>query len=244
MGIDDRILAGLMDYDSLMGDVQMKAEKIRDAIMDWLGFDKILNDDGSISWILRDGPTNIGRIITGLKIAGAIIAGWILSTPLRRFIELFSGDNKFFKGLFNIADLFGKTGGVKIDWNKLFHFDTLKKSLSGIFSNLGSLVKNSKIGKAVGSAGKGLMDGLLNSKAVTILTSKLAGLKAAFSGISSTVGLISAEFANLFAPFIQFMQPFVQFISAFVTSPAFIAAFFAASSWRFHLPLQHEPEFP
>lgn len=228
MGIDDRILAGLTAYDGLMDDIQMKAEKIRDAIMDWLGFDKIINEDGSLSWILRDGPTNIGRIITGLKVAGAIIAGWILSTPLRRFIELFSGDNKFFKGLFNIGDMFKKVDGPGIDWGKIFHFDALKKSLSGIFSNLGSLVKNSKIGKAAGSAGKGLMDGLLNSKAVTLLTSKLAGLKAAFSGISTTVGLISAEFAKLFAPFIQFMQPFVQFISAFVTSPAFIAAFFAA----------------
>lgn len=61
--IDPKILGALEDYDSLMENIEMTATKIRDRIMDWLGFTKIINPEtGEISWNLNDGYTNLEKI--------------------------------------------------------------------------------------------------------------------------------------------------------------------------------------
>lgn len=67
-GIDSKLLNALSEYDNLMAKVKMKATDIRDKIMDWLGFTKIINPlTGDISWKLRDGWTNLKKIWTIIK---------------------------------------------------------------------------------------------------------------------------------------------------------------------------------
>ena len=76
-GIDPAILGALKDYDSLMADVSMKATKIRDDIMEWLGFTKIVNTEtGEITWRLNEGYTNLEKIIDVVKVIGVFLAGW------------------------------------------------------------------------------------------------------------------------------------------------------------------------
>lgn len=66
--IDPAILAALEDYDNLMGQVKMKATDIRDRIMSWLGYTKLINPlTGDISWQLREGGTRIEKIWKILK---------------------------------------------------------------------------------------------------------------------------------------------------------------------------------
>ena len=63
----------------------MKATKIRDKIMDWLGFTKQINEKtGEVTWKLRDGYTNIEKI---KDLASAILitlASWKLTNLLEQ----------------------------------------------------------------------------------------------------------------------------------------------------------------
>ena len=44
-GIDKRLLDAMSDYDNAMSKIQMRAVKIRDTIMEWLGFQKQINEE-------------------------------------------------------------------------------------------------------------------------------------------------------------------------------------------------------
>jgi hypothetical protein len=67
-GIDSKLLDAMKDYDNLMGKVKMKATKIRDKIMEWLGFTKKINPiTGEVSWELKEGWTNLKKIWTIVK---------------------------------------------------------------------------------------------------------------------------------------------------------------------------------
>ena len=74
-GIDPRILEALSQYESSLSNVSMRATKIRDTIMEWLGFTKQVNEQtGEITWVFSDGYTNLKKIrdvilaIVGYKI--------------------------------------------------------------------------------------------------------------------------------------------------------------------------------
>lgn len=62
------------EYDDMMGKVQMKAEKIRDNIMEWLGFTKEINPlTGEISW--KFDHITAGTVLGGLAVGGFIYTG-------------------------------------------------------------------------------------------------------------------------------------------------------------------------
>lgn len=75
-GIDSKLLDAMKEYDNLMEKVKMKATDIRDKIMDWLGFTKVINPlTGEVSWKLREGDTNLKKILKVIKaIIGLAIA--------------------------------------------------------------------------------------------------------------------------------------------------------------------------
>lgn len=67
-GIDSKLLEAMSEYDNLMSSVKMKATDIRDRIMDWLGFTKIINPlTGETSFKLKEGWTNLKKIWTIIK---------------------------------------------------------------------------------------------------------------------------------------------------------------------------------
>lgn len=72
--IDPKILNALGDYDSMMENVRMKATDIRDKIMEWLGYTKVIDPlTGEISWKLEEGYQNIEKIGDALKLIGGTI---------------------------------------------------------------------------------------------------------------------------------------------------------------------------
>lgn len=99
--IDPAILNALSKYDSLMGDVRMKAIDIRDKILDWLGFTKTLNGEWQFSGnkLLK----NLVKWFSDLNILAKIFIGLVvykaftkiltvvgkLLTPFTRFINTF-----------------------------------------------------------------------------------------------------------------------------------------------------------
>jgi hypothetical protein len=128
-----------------MDKVQMKATEIRDKIMDWLGFTKILNPlTGEISWKLREGQTRLKTILDILKVAVATILGIKILGKLRNLITLLrtgqaTGLKPFQSGIVGIVNALKSTG----TWFKIGidNFKSLRKAGEGIGSALTKTAK-------------------------------------------------------------------------------------------------------
>lgn len=66
-GVDSALLDALKEYD--LGDIQNKASKIRDSIMEWAGFARDANGEWKFSKI------TLGTVVTGLVAGGGLIWG-------------------------------------------------------------------------------------------------------------------------------------------------------------------------
>lgn len=72
--IDNRILSAIKGYDNLMNDVEMKAIRIRNSIMEWLGFTKLIDEEtGEVSF--KFDHITYGTILSGLAVGGGIVLG-------------------------------------------------------------------------------------------------------------------------------------------------------------------------
>lgn len=78
-GVDPAILNALKEYDNLMGSIENKAIKIRDALLGWLGFEPTL--DGG--WKLGEGWTNFDNIIILIQLISALLGGKIIASILK-----------------------------------------------------------------------------------------------------------------------------------------------------------------
>lgn len=89
--MDPRIIAAMKEYDNLMDSVRMKANDIRDRIMEILGFTKQINEaTGEITWTwnfqdMLEGLKQVPGILIdwwtqaslGEKLAAIFVAGWV-----------------------------------------------------------------------------------------------------------------------------------------------------------------------
>ena len=87
-GVDDKLLQSLKAWDNKMDSISSKAIKVRNAILDWLGF-----TDGSY--------TNLKRMLDIAKLIGAAILGWKISKGISNFFMNMGYLNK--AGAFNLA---------------------------------------------------------------------------------------------------------------------------------------------
>ena len=93
--VDPKILNALKEYDSIMENVRMKATKIRDKIMEWLGFTKQINPfTGEISWKLKEGFSNL-KLIVGLI---STLFGLFIISKIIKLIGSISKLNNVLKG--------------------------------------------------------------------------------------------------------------------------------------------------
>jgi hypothetical protein len=108
--IDPKILNALSDYDSLLSNVRMKATDIRDRIMEWLGYTKIIDPlTGEISWYLNEGYQNIEKIQDGIKLIGTLFAGWYI----------FKNWSKIKKGITTVVAAFSTKGALYLGITKI-----------------------------------------------------------------------------------------------------------------------------
>lgn len=115
-GIDPRLTAELEKYNSVLGDVEMKAKKIRDHILDWLGV-----TDGTYE--------NLNKIKTALELVALAVAGVGLAIGAIKFAGWISS----IKNL-TATGIFGKIGEVIALWAG--GAGTLKESIETIFPGL------------------------------------------------------------------------------------------------------------
>lgn len=106
-GIDQRLLDAITGYDNGMEEVRMKATKIRDRIMEWLGFTKKIDPlTGKVSFKYKGIKTTLKNIwdsFKGLSTTGKILVG----------LGLVAGATKLYNIAKKILGLLGGNGLVK-----------------------------------------------------------------------------------------------------------------------------------
>ncbi len=80
-GIDSKLLNSLKEWDNMMDKISGKAQKIRDKILEWLGFTRDFN--GNLQWAWKD-MNGIAKVIT--VIAG-LIAGIFAIGKIAKFVS-------------------------------------------------------------------------------------------------------------------------------------------------------------
>lgn len=105
-GIDKRLLAALSGYDNLMESVQSKASKIRDSIMEWLGFTKLVDEETQEVSFKFDHFT-FGTFLASLGVGSAVYLG------IKKIFEFFKGIAGLKAAGGGILGLLGKMLGSK-----------------------------------------------------------------------------------------------------------------------------------
>lgn len=126
----------------------MKATQIRDKIMDWLGFTKVINPiTGEISWKLKEGETRIKSILNIIKTAVGVIAGIKILGGLRNLITLLQTGEATGLSPFK-SGLVGVTNAIKGSINWLKNGVTNYKALRDAGYGVGSALKQTASGMA------------------------------------------------------------------------------------------------
>lgn len=127
--IDPAILNALKEYDNLMSGVNMKAISIRDKIMEWLGFQKMVNEEtGEITWKLKEGETNFKKIKDSLT---ALIAVILTIQVIKKLASIISFISSIVKGARQMHTILTGLGNIK--------------ALSGIAKSLSAIVSTAAI---------------------------------------------------------------------------------------------------
>lgn len=180
-GIDQRLLDAIKGYENGMEKVRMKANEIRDSIMKWLGFTKLINPEtGEVSWKYEGLATTIrnlkdwfkdlngpAKIFVGLGVATTLYKIWQFGS----WILKLTGLPKMFM---NLAD-----GGLMF---------------AGSMKGLGGTLKNAK------SAMKAYSDGIVSlPTALAGISPKLGALASSFEGLATTLGISVGALAGWIA---------------------------------------------
>lgn len=115
VGIDDKLLKSLKEWDNKMESISGRAQEIRDKILDTLGFSKDI--EGNLKWSWKD----MNGIVKTVGIIVGIIAGISLIGKLVKTVQWLSKINTILKtgkgattafgtGLTTLNGIFGKTG--------------------------------------------------------------------------------------------------------------------------------------
>jgi len=129
-GIDKRLLNAIKGYDNLMEKVEMKANRIRDAIMKWLGFTKEEGDELDEVKFKFDHIT-YGTILTALGVGGSIYLG------IKKIFEFIKGITGLKAAGGGILGLLGKmlgskSGGKSKGVASEFGLPSIKTVLTGV----------------------------------------------------------------------------------------------------------------
>lgn len=112
LGIDSEFLDLIKSYDNKMSSINNKAGELRDKIMEWLGFTKLVDEEtGKISYKLKDGYTNLEKIrdiaiVIGTAFGAVQLGGFVadligMGSSVGKLISNFGGLSKTIEGVGN-----------------------------------------------------------------------------------------------------------------------------------------------
>lgn len=205
--IEALFLDSIEDYENSLENVEMKATKIRDRIMEWLGFTKEINEEtGEVSFTFDHitGGTVLGALAVGTTIYNGVkgIFGFLEKIGVLKFdniTKIFSGEgitsflSQLGKSIKTIAGLIAFIDGT-VD---LLNIDEDTSLGSGVFSSVETVLGGALTGSRFGSIGAivGAVTGL-----VTVLGTLTEKLFEAGGGIGDLLvaGAQMSEKFNLF----------------------------------------------
>lgn len=158
MAIDPKILNALKEYDNMMDGVRTKATEIRDKILEWLGFEKLINSEtGEITWRLKDGYTNLEKIKDIVLTTIKTIAGFAILTKIAKFAKFIYDIWKIIKNIKDIK-LLGEIGKKLSGSSKLLGtIGTITIAITALIAGLKNFYStNSTFRKGVDELGKSL----------------------------------------------------------------------------------------
>lgn len=186
MGIDDKLLNALDEWDNKMNSISGKAQEIRDNMLEWLGFHR--TDDGG--WELNEGLTNFEKILDVVKAIGIAILSWKVSSAIT---NLFKNLGIFKGNAFGMA--FGITlslTGIYLLYKGVKHllegnvdiFTIMETALGAGATTLGivSLIKSLSKGSKMINTGKALKIGFGITLALTGIFAEYNSVKKMLSG--------------------------------------------------------------
>ena len=207
IGIDQRLLDAMEEYDNLMDKVSNKATEIRDKMLAWLGFER--DDDGT--WKLREGLTNFEKILDIVKLIGIAIGSWKISSTITNLLKNLG----ILKGKQNFQLAFGITllaTGIFAQYKGTSHlldgdvdlFTLLETFLGTASGALGivSILKATKLGKSL-SLGNQLKVGfgiMLGIQGIQVFLDGISegDVKKTILGAIEGVGGLTVAFNGLF----------------------------------------------
>lgn len=134
-GINPKLLEAISNYESPLDKISKKTNDIVEKVMTWLGFTKFVDEEtGEISWKLKDGETNLMKIIDAVKLLGTLLLGLYIGAQL-------------INGFISVMQWVKSIGGALETWGKLTAsdgalgmFGTWLKSSTVLFGGLSAPV--------------------------------------------------------------------------------------------------------
>lgn len=221
LGIDNSILGLLDKVDDGMLDIKNKAEDIRDSVMEWLGFTKIIDENGNlIGWKYEGIETTIrnivdwwkqlntvGKIFAGLGLALVFYNIWRMAKKLSDILGV-TGLIKIFKNLASVI-----IGKVKSAFSKFSgyiqtatsHFSTFQNIILGLVMVGGGLYLMYNMMEDINTNGLTLKNviGLISGAVMTftgavwLANAALQAFNISTGGIATIIGLGVTGIAGL-----------------------------------------------
>lgn len=219
--IDDSILGLLDKVDDGMLNIRNKAEEIRDKVMEWLGFTKLIDENGNlIGWqyggieqtiksIVKwwSELNTVGKIFAGLGLALVFYNIWRMAKKLADIIGL-TGLIKILKNLSSVI-----IGKAKIAFTKFSDyistatskFSTLKNVILGLVMTGGGIYLMYNMMSEINTTGLNLKNiiGLITGAVMTftgavwLANTALQAFNISTGGIATIIGLVVTGIAGL-----------------------------------------------
>lgn len=198
--IMDAFNSAFDEYNSKLDDVEMKANKIRDAIMDWLGFTREINPiTGEMEWKYGGIKETLKNVWDSIKNANPFVK------TLLGYFTLLAG-KKIFDGLKKILTLIGNTGIFKFVKNllsplgKMIEYIRVYKKISptgidGILGGVDAWKKRATNAELLSSAFKGMV---VNAIGIASISYAMDDINEKGLNLLNTLGLVSGSLETIF----------------------------------------------
>ena len=184
LGIDSQFLDLIKTYDNRMGSIANKAAEIRDRVMEWLGFSKLVNDEtGEITYKLNDGYTNLEKIRDVLVVVGGLFATTFVASKLSGFIAGLSSIKTALAGLTGFTSVSAAVEGIGTAFASAGIFSEVPFALASLGQGFASITSGAAtfseaFAVFIGPALQSLLPVL------SVITLTLSGVIVAFQGIA------------------------------------------------------------
>lgn len=195
-GIDPSIMkafnSAFDEYNAKLKEVKMRATEIRDNIMEWLGFTKVINPlTGEISWKYKGIKTTLKNIWESWKDLNGVAKVFV-------GLGLYALISKLVKGAKNLLSVLGNSGLLKTITPLAKDFLTLYKN-TGMFTKSiqESIKQNKNLVTGLNGVKTAISGVLIALGGIAILTDSIKSIKNDGAGVVNVLGVIAGAITTV-----------------------------------------------